>query len=92
MKTFFHDPDDTTPFGVNWGPFLASIGNETVVSVEWLVPSGVSVDNKGLNAAKVHVGYLTGGQLGKTYAITSRLTTQSGIRQDHTVSFLVREG
>jgi hypothetical protein len=95
------DPNDTVEVGQVWADWLGELGEaETLSSVAWTAPSGLTVSSGAVNAeprvindvsypiGTVALVTLSGGSLGDTYRVTCRATTSLGNIIDR--SFWVR--
>lgn len=80
MTTYTQDPTARLTYSVSWAAFLTAAG-DTADSAVWVAPDGVTIEDSAITDG-VHVGTISGGTIGSTYEITSRLTTVGGLVQD----------
>lgn len=81
------DPDAILDYDLDWSSWL---GDDTIATSTWLLDAGaltISSNSKTDTATKV---WLSGGELGKTYSLTNRITTAGGRTQDQTVTLKIR--
>lgn len=92
MKTFVKDPDATLDYSVDWSLFLAGADDDTILTATWVDydTDDLTVTDAG-HQAGVHTGFISGGTLGSTYTVTSRITTAGGRINDETIVLLIRE-
>lgn len=90
MRTYVKDPDATLDYSVNWSAFLAGSGDDTIVTAIWVAPVGVTVTDSG-HSGGIHTGFISGGTLGESYTVTSRITTTGGRINDSSFILLIRE-
>ena len=86
------DPDARLDYSVDWGPFLASVPGDSIFSAEW-VDAGdslLTIEDEGV-VGNYHACFISGGALGTTYRITSRITTTEGRVQDQSFALLIEE-
>lgn len=99
--TFTHDPDAVRTYAVYWGNNLAY--GDTLSSVTWTVPAGLTKDAEGTNAAAetdacftYAIGTLaqvriSGGTAGEDYTLNCHIVTTAGDEDDQTVTIECRE-
>ena len=92
MKTFVKDPDARLDYAIDWTPFL---GSDTIDTVEWLDPTPetdppLEIEDAGLDG-NTHVAWVTGGQVHRSYRVTSRVTTAEGRVQDESILIVIVE-
>lgn len=85
-----HDPDSTVDYEVDWSAELTAMGDDTIVSAEWVVPTGITLTDES-NTTTTHTIWLTGGTLGASYTVTSRITTAGGRIEDQSITLSVVE-
>jgi hypothetical protein len=67
------DPDAVIPYSFDWSDWL---GGETILTSEWIVPAGITLQNEAVDApGQITTIVLSGGTAGETYLITNRITT-----------------
>lgn len=84
---FVKDPDDTIDLPFNWVGFL---DGDTIDTSTFLLPDGltsVSENNTTLTATI----FVRGGDAGRMYRVTNRVTTAGGRQKDRTQYVLVEE-
>lgn len=98
---FTHDPDAVRTYAVYWGNNLAS--GDTLASVAWTVPDGMTLVAEDVNAAVVvenGITYaigtcamvrLSGGTAGETYELLCHIVTTAGDEDDQTVTVTCTE-
>lgn len=85
------DPNAVLDYGVDWGvAFNSWLAGETIASVAWTVPAGLTLTSQS-NSDTVAKVRLSGGTVGVTYAITCRITTNTGQIEDRSFRIIVRE-
>ena len=88
-----HDPEDRLDYGVDWGPFLAESEGDTIVAAEWLNPQEgvIAVEEPSLVDGRIHRAFLTGGVVGGTYRVMSRIETAQGRVRHQSITFTILE-
>lgn len=84
-RTFLKDPDATLDYAVDWSAWLAG---DTLSASEWIVPEDLTQDGE-THTDTVATVVLSGGEAGRTYRITNRITTAGGRVTDETIYVLV---
>lgn len=82
------DPDATLDYIWDWTAWLAE--NETISSVTWIVPDGITEDTT-TNDDTTATIWLSGGTAQTTYPVTCRITTNQGRTDDRTKAIRVKE-
>jgi hypothetical protein len=73
---------------VDWSDWL---GADTISAASTILSSAdVTLDSQG-NTTTGHTIWLTGGVAGKTYSVTSRVTTAGGRQEDRTFRLVCRQ-
>lgn len=75
------DPDAILDYGFDWTYWL---GTDTIVSVLWTVPTGLTLTTQ-TNSATVATVWLSGGTAGTTYDVGCRITTAAGRVDERTM-------
>jgi hypothetical protein len=88
MQTFTKDPDAILDYGFNWTGWLAS--GETIVSASWTIPTGITKTTDQVTTTHTVV-WLSGGTVGKTYAIACKITTSAGRVDERTFRIYVSQ-
>lgn len=68
------DPDAVLDYQFDWSAWL---GDDTLVTVNWTVPDGLTM-NSSSNTATAATVWLAGGTAGSDYTLTCRITTAGG--------------
>lgn len=91
--TVVHDPHDAYPAGIDWGPWLSSIG-ETIASAAWAVEDGdgaLVIASSSVSGTRASV-IATGGTVGSQYRVRCRVTTSpSAYVRDLSLLYVVRQ-
>lgn len=80
------DPDEVKDYSIDWSARLAG---DTINSVTWTVPTGLTKDSQSLSGA-IATAWFSGGTAGTTYQIGCRVVTAGGRTYDVTVRLRVR--
>lgn len=81
------DPNATLDYTVDWGPYLAPLG-DTIASVLWVLSSGlvqVSVSNTTTTATI----FVSGGVIDTDETLTCRITTAGGRIDDRSITLKI---
>lgn len=81
------DPNSIEDYTFNWAP---QINEDSILLSEFLLPDGLTNEGES-NTNTQGTIRVSGGQSGRTYRITHRITTLTGLRFDQTIRILVRE-
>jgi hypothetical protein len=84
MQAETRDPDSVLDWVWDWSDWLAE--GETIVSHEVLPDVGMTVDSSNV-ADGVVIAWLSGGEAGKSYTVTVRITTSQGRTDDRSRRF-----
>lgn len=84
---FFKDPDSTLDYIVAWSQWL---GTDTIVSVEWTVPAGLTQESATATTTAATV-WLSGGTAGEDYTVGCRITTTAGRIDERSIVIQCRE-
>lgn len=87
MITAVKDPNDRVDFELVWEEQL---GDDTITSVEWIVPDGIVKDDQS-NTASAATVWLSEGTAGQAYVITCRVTTAGTRQMDRSIRVHVLE-
>ncbi|SDE89695.1 Concanavalin A-like lectin/glucanases superfamily protein [Limimaricola pyoseonensis] len=79
------DPDDVLDYAIDWSRLLEG---DTIASAEWLVPAGLTFV-RSEHSGPLAIAWLSGGEVGETYELTSRITTAAGRQMDRSASLFV---
>lgn len=91
MRTYVKDPDATLDYSVDWSQFLAGSDGDSISTAAWLEASGdLTITDSG-HSSGIHTGFISGGTLGESYTVTSRITTTGGRINDSSFILLIRE-
>jgi len=88
--TFTKDPNAILDYTRDWSAWLTAAGNDTIVTSTWIVPDGITKDSDTHNDTTATI-WLSGGELGKRYNITNRITTAGGRTDDRTFTIDIHE-
>jgi len=90
MYQFNKDPDARLDYTVDWSPWLGT--GETITSSDVVItPTGdMTSDADSADATSVTV-WLLGGNVGETYTVTTRVTTNLGRTDDRSFRVVIRE-
>ena len=80
-QSYVKYPTDVTDFPINWSLWLASKSNDTIKTVTWVVPTGLTKTDSTLLSSVATI-WLSGGVAGTTYDVVCRITTNGGREQD----------
>lgn len=84
-------PDARLDYALDWGPFLDGTDGDTIVTQEWIAPPELTVDDEGLDpSGRRHIAFITGGEHGRAYTVTSRITTAQGREDELSLRLYVR--
>lgn len=86
---FMKDPSAVLDYAVDWTGWLAE--GETIGSFPVTVDAGLTVAQAATHSAGVVTVWLSGGTAGKTYTVTSRVTTNQGRTDDRSIRIRVEE-
>ena len=84
---FEKDPDATILLEYFWA---RDLDGDTIDTSEFLFPDGLSGGTEVEEGTKVTV-LVSGGDCGRNYRVTNRITTDGGLTLDKTLRVLVRE-
>lgn len=85
---FTKDPDSTEDYPFFWAPEL---DGDTISTSTFLLPDGLTEVSTS-NTTTTTTIFLSGGDSGRTYRVTNRVTTAGGRTWDKTIRILVNEG
>ncbi len=86
LMTILKDPDAVLDYGFDFTSWL-DIG-ETISSVTWVVPSGITKDSEVTGTVTVKV-WLSGGTAGTTYSIAAKIVTTDSRTDERTMDIKV---
>lgn len=78
---YIKDPQAALDYAVDWVAWLAG---DTIASVAWTVPPGLTLDAQS-HTATVATVWLSGGTDGQVYAVTCGVTTAAGRVDERTI-------
>lgn len=81
------DPADNLDFTID---FSASLGADTIASVAWTIPAGLTAGAQ-TNSTTAATVWLSGGTVGSDYAVVCRATTAGGRVIERTAQLYVKE-
>ena len=85
MTEYTKSPAAVLDYTVDWTDFLEEA--ETISTHSFIAETGVTLGTPALTGAR-HLVFVSGGTLGRTYRVTSRIITSEGRTQEQ--SFLLR--
>jgi hypothetical protein len=87
MMRVLKDPDAILDYAVDWEAWL---GTDTIASVAWTVPAGLTLDAQS-HTDTVATVWLSGGTAGQSYALGCAVTTAGGRVDERTLTIVVVE-
>lgn len=81
-------PNEQIDYRIDWGPVLVAHQDESITSVVWTKPDGITADTESNGPTQTTL-WLTGGTLGKTYHFSCRILTNWGRTHDQSVSIKI---
>lgn len=84
------DPNAILDYTVNWAAWLTDSGADTISSVSWTVPAGITQASAS-NTTTAATIWLSGGTASQTYRVTNRITTVGGRTADRSFDVVVQE-
>lgn len=89
MSYFLKDPGAELDFAFDWAPWL---GDAEIVASAWAVtpdlPGGVTATSPGMTPRRTQA-LLSGGEPGRIYHVTNRVTLADGRRDERTLTVRV---
>jgi hypothetical protein len=82
------DPDDTLEYGADWSGFFAA--GEVISQSEWIMPAGLSKSGEDVSGTNTKL-LISGGEGGKLYVVTNRVSTSRGQRVDRSFKLQIRD-
>jgi hypothetical protein len=81
-----HDPSDVKDYAINWAALLIGDGEAAISSSTWgaSVPTGLTISSTTATAT-LAVVWVTGGEPGRTYGLTNKITTPLGRTHERTI-------
>ena len=90
MSNFTKAPESRLDYAVDWTPFIQGTEGDAIASADWVdVTEGLVVEDPQL-IGSVHAAFFSGGEPGRAYRATSRITTEQGRVDDRTITIYVR--
>jgi len=86
-KTFTKDPDAVLDYSIDWEDWL---DGDTISTSSWTLQSGI-VKESDSKTTTVTTIWISGGTVGKVYAVTNRIVTAASRTEDRTFYLDVRE-
>ena len=84
------DPQATLDYVVDWSAWLEPSSNDILVSVNWIVPVGLTKSSQ-TNDSTTATIWLSGGALNRVYTVTCRVTTLNNRIQDYSFQLFVQD-
>jgi len=81
-------PSAVIDYAVDWTDWMAA--GDTLSSVVWTVPSGITKDSSTEDGAKCII-WLSGGTAGQNYTLTCAITTTQGRKESRQIVIKVRQ-
>lgn len=81
-------PAEEIDYRIDWSRVLQSEQDESITSVVWTAPPGITADNQSNGPTQTTI-WLTGGTIGQTYVIQCRIATDWGRTFDQSVSIKI---
>lgn len=69
--------DEVLDFGMDWSRELGA-DNDTIATSEWSADDGIAIDDGTQFSATGSIVWLSGGEAGKSYKVTNKITTALG--------------
>jgi len=88
VSVWIKDPDAVLDYAVDWSAWLSQA--EAITTATVVADDGITVDSDSHDGG-IHTIWLSGGEVGRDYRITSRITTSQGRGDDRTMLIRVRE-
>lgn len=88
IAKFIQDPDANLDYSLNWAPWLSD--GETISTSTWASDSGLGIGTDSENEGVTTV-WLSGGMLGRSYAVTNHIVTSEGRADDRTIEIGIRQ-
>lgn len=85
----FKDPDSTLDYSMDWADWLKD-GESLSAQAVTVSPAGLTITNVGRTGSVVN-WRAAGGEVGRTYFVTVRVTTSTGQIDDRTVRIRLRQ-
>lgn len=83
-------PNDRLDYGVDYSGFLPA--DDAITGAEWTAPADLTISEPGMVDGVVHRAFVSGGEIGRTYRVTSRITTAQGREREQSFYVLILEG
>lgn len=74
VATWDKDPAASLPYALDWSSWLSQLSGETIGSVVWTVPTGLTLVSQSATTTVATVR-LSGGTAGERYVIGCQITT-----------------
>lgn len=84
---FEKDPDETSDFDFNWSP---EMNGDSILTSTFVLPDGLTQVSSS-NTDSVVTIFVSGGDCGRLYRVTNRITTTLGRTRDKTIYIRIRE-
>lgn len=88
MTPYEQDPNATLDYPFDWSEWLASAGNDTIQSSQFIADSGITVESDAILDESNTIVWLSGPVEGKRYGVTNRIDTVGGRTEDWTIYVL----
>jgi hypothetical protein len=87
--TILKDPDAVLDYIFNWEDWLDDV-LDTITSHEMVAETGITVDSSTIEDKTV-VAWISGGEVGTTYRLASRIVTAGGRTDDRSIYIKIKE-
>lgn len=97
MTVFVKDPDSITDYTINWGDGYLDTNSpaETISTSSWAVSPadspGMSVSGTPTKTTTTATAFVTGGVVGRVYALVNTITTSGGRTDERSIILRVEE-
>lgn len=85
---FIKDPDAVLDWTWDWQNWLAD--GETISASSWIITAGLTKNSESATSTNTKV-WLSGGQSGRPYRVTNRITTNLGRTDDRSVTIRITD-
>jgi hypothetical protein len=91
MPTYYRkDPNAELDWAVDWGSKWLDDG-DSITDVDWTVPDGLTQPKPATESGGTAVIWLGGGEAGRSYPVSCRITTAQGRIDERTFVIIVEQ-
>lgn len=90
LETYEKQPAEVQDYDIDFNPYLEGMGLDTALNHVVEAPAGITIVNSILESGVVKV-FVSGGENGKSYLITVRITTAGGRVREVEIKIKVKE-